>query len=386
MTRSVDSTTWMPGRTIAKRLLATFLLPSAVLASVVWPGVATAAAPEVTCGATVTVDTTLTKDLSCPSGDGVILGPNVVLDLGGHSIIGSGSAGVGVTVNGAGRNTIRHGKISNWGTGITDDSDSGTEWGISDVVLRNAPVHSLGTPLQMTRVTAVNSQTFGELSGNVTISDSKFTGSPIIVFGATATITRSTLTTSPVSTSYFGEVTIDASKLDGRGESRLGDVSETGITITNSTVKNFKYPISGYWGSATFTNSVFTNMPLGVLGNVSQGLGSEATAEIRGNVFVRSGVVLDPHIPMILENNTFIQNKTGAIFADPANSRAVGNVLVKNSGTGLKSEQPGLPVGNNTAIFNGGYGIDTPGAIDLGGNIAYGNKLGQCVGVVCAGK
>jgi len=59
---------------------------------------------------------------------------------------------------------------------------------------------------------------------------------------------------------------------------------------------------------------------------------------------------------------------------------------VKNTGTGITSDQPGLPVGSNTALYNGGYGIDAPGAVDLGGNVAYGNKLGQCVGVVCAGK
>jgi len=107
---------------------------------------------------------------------------------------------------------------------------------------------------------------------------------------------------------------------------------------------------------------------------------------IRGNIFVRSGVVLDPYTPMILENNTFIQNQTGAIFADPANSGATRNVLVKSSGTGIKSAQPGLPVGHNTAIYNGGHGIDTLGAVDLGGNVAFQNKLGQCVGVVCAGR
>jgi hypothetical protein len=365
------------------------ILPSAVFVSVALPGIAQAAPPEVTCGATLTVDTTLAKDISCPSGDGITLAPGVVLDLGGRSLIGSGSTGVGVTLSNGGGNVIRNGKIRSWGTGISLELDSNeSASSISDVVLRSAPVNTSfgGVTLQFTRVTAYDSPIFGQLDGNIAISDSKFTGSPITVFGAKATIERSALTTSPVSSSYFGEVTIDASKLDGRGESRLGDVSETGITITNSTVKNFKYPISGWWGGATLTNSIFTNMPQGVLANVSQGLGSEGTATIRGNIFVRSGVVLDPHIPMILENNTFILNTTGAIFADPTNSRATGNLLVRNTGDGIQSDQPGLTVGSNTAIYNEGYGINTPGAIDLGGNVAYGNKLGQCVGVVCAGK
>jgi len=386
MTLSIRSAAHKARNTTVRRILAGWILPSAVMASVAFPGIAQAAQPEVTCGATLTVDTTLTKTLKCPSGDGIILGPDVVLNLGGHSLIGSGSTGVGVTVSSTGGNVIRNGKITNWGTGIDQGYDSGNEWSVSDIALRGAPVHAFGIPAQLTRVTASNSPILGELGGNLAIADSKFTGSSITVFGATATIKRSSLTTSPVGTSYFGYVSIDASKLDGRGESYLGSVSETTISISNSSVKNFKSPISGYWGGATLTNSIFTNMPQGVLANVSQGLGSEGTSEIRKNVFIRSGVVLDPRTPMIVENNTFVQNTTGAVFVDPVNSRAVGNLLVKNTGTGIKSDLPGLPVGGNTALYNGGYGIDAPGAVDLGGNVAYGNKLGQCVGVVCAGK
>ena len=100
---------------------------------------------------------------------------------------------------------------------------------------------------------------------------------------------------------------------------------------------------------------------------------------------------------MIVENNTFKQNEVGVVFTrsaplpgDPLptadGSRAVGNVLTKNMGTGIQTDLPGLAVGGNTATKNGGYGIYAPGAVDLGGNIAFGNTLGQCVGVVCAGK
>ena len=100
---------------------------------------------------------------------------------------------------------------------------------------------------------------------------------------------------------------------------------------------------------------------------------------------------------MIVENNTFTHNEIGVEFTriEPFGdmppftadgSRAVGNVLTKNAGTGITTDLPGLPVGDNTATKNGGYGIYAPGAVDLGGNIAFGNTLGQCVGVVCAGK
>ena len=99
---------------------------------------------------------------------------------------------------------------------------------------------------------------------------------------------------------------------------------------------------------------------------------------------------------MIVENNTFKQNTIGVHFTrtwypeqtplTAAGSRAVGNLFVKNSGSGIQTDLPGLEVGGNTAKNNGGYGIYAPGAIDLGGNVAFGNTLGQCVGVVCASR
>jgi hypothetical protein len=234
----------------------------------------------------------------------------------------------------------------------------------------------------------------GELGGNLRIARSTFTRSSIFVFFSSATIVRSTLVASTLGTSASGEISVDRSRLDGRRTTRLGQVSETGITITNSTVKNYKYPISGYYGGATLIHNTFTDMQEGVLADISSGLGSEGTATVKGNTFIRSGVVLDPHIPMVLENNIFRHNKAAVIFNGStlpggemwAPGRAVNNTLVRNRGTGIASELPGLIVGRNTARYNAGYGIYAPGAVDLGANKARGNKLGQCVGVVCSGE
>ena len=101
---------------------------------------------------------------------------------------------------------------------------------------------------------------------------------------------------------------------------------------------------------------------------------------------------------MIVENNTFTHNEIGVEFtriepfADMPpftadGSRAVGNVLTKNAGNG--NPRPTYPASRSaatprrrTADRNGCF----PGAVDLGGNIAFGNTLGQCVGVIRAGK
>ncbi|MGC5221012.1 hypothetical protein ACPW96_00280 [Micromonospora sp. DT81.3] len=352
----------------------------------------------------MTTDVTLTADLVCPSGDGLILGSKVTLDLGGHSLIGGRSSGIGVQTSpdSQGGNTIRNGTIEDWETGIfLQDSTFGSmlPHTMSDVDLRSAPIdHFFGnTLLDMTRVTAVDSSVQGQLGGNFAISHSMFTRSPVLVFLATATIRESTLVQSYVSTSAGGEVIIDSSKLDGKGTARLGDISETGITITNSLVKNYAQPISGFWGGVTLTGNKFMNMPNGVLGNISSNIGSDGTSVITGNAFIRSGVALRGNVPMIVEKNIFMFGDVGVEFTLSAGlpdtpprtaegSRAVGNVSVKNTGTGIQTDLPGLEVGGNIATKNGGYGIYAPGAVDLGGNIAFGNGIGQCVGVVCTGR
>ena len=384
------------------RALASGVVSAALLVSVALGGSTAVAAPVVTCGSTVTTDVTLTADLHCPSGDGIILGSNVTLDLGGHSLVGGGSSGVGVQTVflSQGGNTIRNGTIENWGTGILlqEQNTNGVPYTVSDVVVLNSPVINLvGGPLRLIRVTAVDSRIVGELGGDLAISQSRLTRSAVNVFIASAIITDSTLVQSPVSSSAQGQIIIDSSTLDGKGTSAPGSVSETTITINNSIVKNFQEPISGFWGGVSLTDNKFTDMPNGVLGDISSHLGSDGTSDISGNTFTRSGVVLQGNVPMIVENNTFKQNEVGVVFTrsaplpgDPPftadGSRAVGNVLTKNTGTGIQTDLPGLAVGGNTATKNGGYGIYAPGAVDLGGNIAFGNTLGQCVGVVCAGK
>ena len=88
------------------------------------------AAPAVSCGETLLVDTILMEDLTCGAGDGLVLGaPGITLDLGGHSITGAGigiSAG-GVRVPpGVDGTTIRGGSVAGFTEGIVVDSSAWT--------------------------------------------------------------------------------------------------------------------------------------------------------------------------------------------------------------------------------------------------------------------
>ena len=361
---------------------------------------AEATVPSVSCGSTITADAVLTADLRCPSGDGLTLGPGVRLDLGGHSLVGPGSIGVGIAAEGADSGAIEivNGTVKNWGTGFQLTA-SAAPVRISDVDFKKANItlsySSYPGTVDLTSITAVDSVITGELGPEITIVDSVLNRSPVSLFMASARITNSSLTASTLDTSAQGTITVDGSRLNGKNSVRLGSVSETAITITNSTVKNYSLPITGWYGGVTLQGTVFTDMKEGVVGNISSGLGSEGTAVISGNTFIRSGEVLHPQIPMILENNTFRNNAIAAIFSVaqtlPGDTplppgRAVGNVVTKSSGTGIRADSSGLVVGGNTATSNGEYGIFAPDAVDLGGNKAYRNKLGQCVGVSCEAR
>jgi hypothetical protein len=66
-----------------------------LMAAIASAGSSAAAVQQVECGSTLSADTTLTSDLFCPGpGAALTLADGVTLDLGGHTLSGSGFAGV----------------------------------------------------------------------------------------------------------------------------------------------------------------------------------------------------------------------------------------------------------------------------------------------------
>jgi parallel beta-helix repeat protein len=79
-------------------------------------------ADDVECGSVVTEDTTLTHDLSgCPGTGLIVAGTDVTLDLGGHTVSGTGN-GFGIQVR-AGGVTVQNGTVSSFGSGIDGEGD-----------------------------------------------------------------------------------------------------------------------------------------------------------------------------------------------------------------------------------------------------------------------
>ena len=95
-----------------------------------------------------------------------------------------------------------------------------------------------------------------------------------------------------------------------------------------------------------------------------------------------------------IQSNTWWGNGGGLALADlpeyvppPLTGTISGNHFQFNQGDGLRVRVPSdLTVSRNVAIGNTGWGIYTPGVTDGGGNVARGNRAGNCVGVVCSAR
>ena len=88
------------------------------------------AAVAVTCGQTITVSTTLTADLGPCPGNGVVIGKSsITLNLGGHTIKGTGPAAgsYGVTAGGLTAITITNGTIRDFYQGVFLNSTVGAK-------------------------------------------------------------------------------------------------------------------------------------------------------------------------------------------------------------------------------------------------------------------
>ena len=85
-----------------------------------------ASAAVVQCGQTITVDTTLESDLlNCPD-DGILIdGNNVTLDLGGHTVDGTGS-GDGISIVGTADVNVENGVVRDFANGVQISQALGT--------------------------------------------------------------------------------------------------------------------------------------------------------------------------------------------------------------------------------------------------------------------
>lgn len=327
-----------------------------------------------TCGAVLTSDTRLTRDLVCRSGPALTIGANLHLDLGGHRIVGpgasSGAQGVVLTEN-ALDVTISNGTLKGWGNALIV-SDNGYSQGAT---VSGARFVQNGVAL------AVGP------GGRATVSGSTFidNGYGASHMSATVSVDRSTFKENATAASAVvsGSLTITRSTITGN--TKGVECDEVYCTIRDTVLRSNTTAISNRWATVDLTASTVARNELGVF----MQFGSHGTLE--SNTFRDNAVGVEASWTdrTVIRGNVFRGNGTGFLSQtiengiDEAWTVVESNTFSRN-GDGIRSNRPGVQIGGNVAAHNTGWGIYAELAVDLGGNVARRNgHEPQCVGVVC---
>jgi hypothetical protein len=115
--------------------------------------------------------------------------------------------------------------------------------------------------------------------------------------------------------------------------------------------------------------------------------------ELRDSWLLGNGGGLEARVRTLdVRGNTWWKNESGLRVASPpeflqpaVTGKVSDNRFLRNRGDGLRVDTPStLTVSDNVAIGNAGWGLYAPGVIDGGGNVARGNRAGDCLGLTCA--
>lgn len=271
--------------------------------------------PEL-CGTTLTAPTTLRADLHCHSG--ITLADGVTLDLAGHTLQGSGDR-VGVLLQGAA--TVRGGTISGWDVGLWSPATSTAE-GDRVVVDTTFADNGVGVVAQ---------------SGTVRTERVTWRRNTVGLRCDGTCSTRAGVLTDHVAAAIdvTGEVDVRGTTLRSGG---------TGVLLTSATRP------STLTGSTFFDNTVGIEAEHSALTATRAALRRNGTAVVvsDGPEWVRTPTATPPTVEL------------RSLVAD-------------SNDDGILSTGTDVRIGDTVASRNGGFGIQAPGAVDLGRNVAFGN-------------
>ena len=335
-------------------------------------------ATPVSCGSVLQVTTRLTADLTCPTGNGLTLANGVTLNLGGHTLTGNRD-GVGLTTPESGTVTIENGSIAGWKSGIANAI--GYAPAAATITLKKVAFlnNAVGTYISLnpTTVQVTKSRFLGNDTGllafkgpTVRIDTSQFSknSGAVMLSEAKATITTTVFTKNGDAISG-NEYTLTGTKL--------------AFLANTNAVTNFE-------GAATISDSVFRNNTRAFRADSIGG----TINELFRNRFLRNTTAVAVSDNIHLQGNIFRANQLG-FRSDTRQQEQAGfptktarledNTFTRNGDAVIIDGVAYLK--STVAVNNTGYGIYAPRAIDLGGNVAYGNGTEpQCTGVICTRK
>jgi hypothetical protein len=298
---------------------------------------ATGTAHALSCGQTITSNTTLTADLvGCPGSGLVVRTSGVTIDLNGYTVGGSNATdSIGIDVQSAQNVTVRNGHVRNFATGVHLASAQNTS-------LVGLDVQHGFTGISIEIASAL-----------VDASSMTHNSSGIVISGAVAHVQRSNISDN----SFVG---VAATPGD------TGTVIERNMIARNGNATGF----AGVWVQSDGVR-LSRNMLLG------------------NSVGVIAGLFFnDSPSHVVISGNMFSSNVRDGLAARGFTStdiQVTGNYATANGGNGL-TVVSGATVTSNWVVSNGQLGINAAeGTIDGGGNHGHGNgDPRQCLNVVCS--
>jgi large repetitive protein len=395
---------------------------------------APANAVTVSCGDTITQDTTLDSDLlNCP-GDGVVVGaPNITLDLNGHTIDGdeTGGPACDTFVEGSGVSnpdghdgiTIENGTIQEFAIGIVGGFGRSH---MRDLTIRSNRFYGIiigafppdsvdANEIERNVVTGNGCGgigVFGGSNGRIELNQVTDTqaGEGGIVFPA-------------ISMDGVSNTLIARNTVSGNPGEAIGGGGDNGNTITGNTVSDNGDGIVLFDGSANNVvekniatgngggvvivsstqnevsgNSLNDNLFVGVVvvggednrieeNSIAFNGFESAPGMLEGGIHVTSTDEGDGSDRTVVLKNTLERNRGDGILVDAGQTGTVidGNRSDRNIDDGIDVDEPATTLRKNIANSNRDLGIEAvAGVTDGGGNRARGNRNPrQCVNVRC---
>jgi parallel beta-helix repeat protein len=383
-----------------------------------------ALAPQPTCGATISADTTLGNDLTNCPGDGIVIGAdNITLDLNGHTIDGDAIPGAddddaGIRNLGHHGVTIERGTVREFVHAVVLDGASGNlvrrltavaNGGVDDgraILLRNGSDHNVIEDNDASR-NGRSSIALLDSDANL-IRHNTMSGNGVAGFGgfnAHHNRVESNLVANNGDNGLFwtesDDNQIDANSVSGNPESGILLDASSRNTVTRNHVFGNGDDMNVFGDDNTVTGNLVSDA---VGCDDGQGCGFGISVEggannlVAANIVARtlhSGIRLDaygsPAIGNVFRGNFVRAAGIDGIAIDPDQVGPVldtvldSNVTTGATDDGIDVESPATTLTRNLAVHNGDLGIEAvAGVIDGGGNHAAGNgNPAQCTNVAC---
>jgi parallel beta-helix repeat protein len=410
-----------------KAVVSRVMVLALVVAGVTVLGSGPALASHVSCGDTITTDTTLDSDLiNCPNNGIVIGADNITLDLNGHTIDGDGTpvatcpegeaCDLGVdNLAGHDRLTIVGGTIQQFGVGVFVAGGAA-----------HTRLHQLAVS-DNTDFGIIVAESTDSLIEKTSMSDNGISGL-ILADSRSALVARNSVSGSHgYAMNFFGvdDSSIQNNKLDGNDHGILVGDGSSRNTIRSNAVSHSGGSSIDIGGEGVAANRVEHNRLTDngdgiILTNASDNLISHNL--VTGTGFFGFpdtggfGIILDGAARNTVDSNIVTGGRGPAIFVtlleaptaakdnvvsrNFVNSKLSDGILVNNGATGtllvrniaIRNGHDGIEVDvaattltRNAANHNHDLGIEAvPGVIDGGGNHAAGNgNPAQCTNIDC---